>query len=431
MSVRISVVVPTRNRAASVLRLLHSLERHHTVDGGFEVIVVADGCTDDTVAAVRNQTPPFAVEVVEKAACGAGAARNAGARRASSDLLVFLDDDVEVERTALNVHAAAHAAGERLVGLGYLPPVIAGRTMFAKTLRGWWEAMFDEPRRPGHRYDYRNLLTGHFSIRRDRFLELGGFDEHFACHEDYEFGYRALRQDLTFRFLPHAVAWHHDITNLARALERKRAEGAADVRLALKHPELTASLPLWRPREGGRFRRWLVSLAWRFPLLGDAIVRAQLAVMPLHEAFGLRFRWRARLEAILSYWYWRGVVSASRQASLSLDALHALAPPAGAPAMTVDLAEGIGVAREKLDRQRPASARVVYGERFIGVLPASPGAEPLRGRHLGTFVARFLREEFLAATFAADLMPPNVACTVRKMPSDVAARRGTALPAAT
>ena len=70
--------------------------------------------------------------------------------------------------------------------------------------------------------------------------------------------------------------------------------------------------------------------------------------MPLHEAFGLRYRWRARAEAILSYKYWRGVVGASREASLSLDELHALAPPAGAPAMTVDLAEGIDVARELL-----------------------------------------------------------------------------------
>jgi GT2 family glycosyltransferase len=427
---RISVVVPTHNRAAAVLRLLHSLERHHTMDGGLEVVVVADGCSDSTVADVRLQTWPFEVEVVETAACGAGAARNAGARRATGELLVFLDDDVEVERTALNVHAAAHAADERLVGLGYLPPVITGRTLFANTLRGWWEAMFDEPRRPGHRYDYRNLLTGHFSIRRDRFLELGGFDERFTCHEDYEFGYRAIRHGLTFRFLPHAVAWHHDVTTLARALERKRAEGLADVVLAVKHPELTASLPLWRPHDGGRFRRLLVFLAWRAPLIGEAVARVQLAVIPLHEAFGLRFRWRARVAAILSYAYWRGVVTASRTASLSLDALHGLAPTASAPAITVDLAEGIDVTREKLDRLRPDSARIVYGERFVGILPAVPGAEPLCGRHVGPFVARFLREEFLMAAAAAGAMPPNIARTVGIGADTAAPRHGSPVTAA-
>jgi GT2 family glycosyltransferase len=427
---RISVVVPTHNRAAAVLRLLHSLERHHTLAGGLEVVVVADRCSDTTVTDVRDRAWPFQVDVIETAACGAGAARNSGARRATGDLLIFLDDDVEVEQTALNAHAAAHDVDDRLVGLGYLPPVIAGRTMFANTLRGWWEAMFDEPRRPGHRYDYRNLLTGHFSIRRERFVELGGFDERFACHEDYEFGHRALRHGLTFRFLPHAVAWHHDLTTLPRALERKRAEGRADVALAIKHPELTASLPLWRPREGGRFRQLLVLLAWRAPLLGEAIARVQLALLPLHESFGLRFRWRARSEALLSYSYWRGVVAAARQASLSLGALHALAPAVPAPGVTLDLAEGIAAVREKLDRLRPDSVRIVYGERYVGILPAVPGAEALAGRHVGPFVARFLREEFLMAAAAAGAMPPNIARTVG-IGADPAPRYGSAVPAST
>ena len=50
---RFSVVIPTHNRRAAVTRLLVALREQDPVPGGFEVIVVNDGCVDGTAQALR------------------------------------------------------------------------------------------------------------------------------------------------------------------------------------------------------------------------------------------------------------------------------------------------------------------------------------------------------------------------------------------
>src|SRR5512132_64712 len=61
----LTVVTPTRNRASSVLRLLGALARQEPIGGAYEVVLVADGCTDATAMQVRSQSWPFDVHVIE------------------------------------------------------------------------------------------------------------------------------------------------------------------------------------------------------------------------------------------------------------------------------------------------------------------------------------------------------------------------------
>jgi glycosyltransferase involved in cell wall biosynthesis len=49
----ISVVIPTRNRAYSLRRTLVALERQTYARNRFEVIVVANACTDETSSIVH------------------------------------------------------------------------------------------------------------------------------------------------------------------------------------------------------------------------------------------------------------------------------------------------------------------------------------------------------------------------------------------
>jgi glycosyltransferase involved in cell wall biosynthesis len=88
-----SIVVPTRNRAGYLRVCLNSLAAQQ-VDAPFEVIVADDG-SSDTTAAVAEEA---GAKVVQTAAQGPNAARNAGLRAAEGDLLVFVDDDVEAPR---------------------------------------------------------------------------------------------------------------------------------------------------------------------------------------------------------------------------------------------------------------------------------------------------------------------------------------------
>ena len=143
------------------------------------------------IAAVRSaESPPEELIVVEEPEnLGPAAARNLGSRRASGDVLVFIDADVEVHHDAFTRIRNAFANDPELAAL--------------------FGSYDDDPGGDGIISEFRNLLHHHVhqqgagvattfwaglgAIRRELFLELGGFDERRfpkASVEDIELGMR-------------------------------------------------------------------------------------------------------------------------------------------------------------------------------------------------------------------------------------------------
>ena len=89
--VRASIVVPTYNRAARIGYCLEAL-RKQDCSVEFEVIVVNDGSTDDTLQILKQYQ---GVRVISQANAGPAAARNRGVQEASGEFVLFTDDDCE------------------------------------------------------------------------------------------------------------------------------------------------------------------------------------------------------------------------------------------------------------------------------------------------------------------------------------------------
>jgi glycosyltransferase involved in cell wall biosynthesis len=385
---KLSVVIPTHDRLEALTRLLMALNYQTLMADDFEVVVVADGCQDETVARLRDGRWPFRLEVLEQPSSGAAVARNQGAEQAAGEVLLFLDDDVEPEPDLLRAHLAIHAQDVAVVALGSLRPVIAQDGFFGVTLRGWWEEMSEPIREQGHRYSCLDLLSGHFSIRRATFTALGGFDS----------------AGLRFRLVTGAGASHHETSNLAKAILRKFDEGIADVGLCERHPALAGALPLTRKPVGSRLTSVFYWLAWHQPAIGDALAWCVTKMLPFYELWRLRFRWRMRVEDLLGYWYWRGVTTATGSHD-RLTALLAAAPANRDACVTIDLERGLAAAEEQLDRVRPTSMRLVYGQHLVGELAEAPGAEPLRGIHLRRLIVRRFANEYLRAVCLSRALP--------------------------
>ena len=98
---RISVIIPTFNRASMVCECVASVLASDFMD--FEVIVVDDCSQDDTGDRIRarygsdSRVRYFRNDVNKQL----GGSRNVGARNASGDYLLFLDDDNLVDRDML------------------------------------------------------------------------------------------------------------------------------------------------------------------------------------------------------------------------------------------------------------------------------------------------------------------------------------------
>src|SRR3954447_9858508 len=106
---RFSVVIPTYQRRDLVVANVAAFERQAFED--FEVVVVVDGSTDGTAAALRGLRPAFPLTGPCQANEGRAAAVNAGARRARGEVLLFLDDDMEPDPLLLAEHERSLRAG--------------------------------------------------------------------------------------------------------------------------------------------------------------------------------------------------------------------------------------------------------------------------------------------------------------------------------
>ncbi|WP_242197264.1 glycosyltransferase family 2 protein [Sphingomonas hankookensis] len=118
---KISVVIPNYNRARTIVAAVESVLEQHFTD--FEVIVVDDGSTDDSVAQLAAVTDPR-LRVLARANGGASSARNFGIRSARGRYVAFLDSDDRFLPHHLSTMDALLDATETVAAYS---PVIADR----------------------------------------------------------------------------------------------------------------------------------------------------------------------------------------------------------------------------------------------------------------------------------------------------------------
>ena len=234
-----SIVVPTfqrRNLVCDAVRRICAIE----YEGELETIVVVDGSTDGTAPKLARLKCPVPLRVIEQENRGAAHARNRGAAEARGDIFLFLDDDMIAEPNLLTEHARSYADGADAV-LGDFPVDAGSRPGFLSDSIAERKAWERNP--PLSHYD---VFTGHLSVRRSVFEELGGFDERFTAegkygNEDIDFGL-ALVDRFDVRHNPKAICHQRSIVGPREYMRRARATANADLEFAAKHPKLARDL---------------------------------------------------------------------------------------------------------------------------------------------------------------------------------------------
>ena len=96
MKPKLSVIIPVYNEAKHIGNCLSSLQGQTLKPK--EIIVIDDSSTDDTKDVILNLKPQtLNLKVFQQKHLGAGSARNLGAQKATGEILVFIDADMEFD----------------------------------------------------------------------------------------------------------------------------------------------------------------------------------------------------------------------------------------------------------------------------------------------------------------------------------------------
>ncbi len=211
----ISVVVPNYNGAAYLASCLSSLAQQSRSD--FEVLVVDNGSSDDSVERAR-QVAPGAVILRQDRNLGFAGAANAGARAARAGWIAILNNDTEVSAEwieqcadAISRHPDAAFLSCRILDFRRRDFVYSAGDCFLRAGIGYRRGQ-EQPDRP--EYDTEGeafAACGCAALYRKSALEgVGGFDDRlFAYLEDVELGLRLQAADLRGYYLPSARVYHH------------------------------------------------------------------------------------------------------------------------------------------------------------------------------------------------------------------------------
>jgi glycosyltransferase involved in cell wall biosynthesis len=228
---RVSVVVPTFRRPALLDRCLGALARQDVGASSFEVVVADDEGSDATRSRVESLARRFPAPLRYVAVTGPhgpAAARNAGWRAATGEVIAFTDDDCVPEPSWLRQGLAALAGGAEAASGRVAVPLPDPPTDYQRNESGLERAEF---------------VTANCFVRRDVLETLGGFDERFsaAWREDSDLHFALLRAGCSIAAAPRAVVVHPVRPAPWGVSLRQQWKSLFDALLYKKHPGLYRS----------------------------------------------------------------------------------------------------------------------------------------------------------------------------------------------
>jgi len=235
----ISIIIPTYNGEKKICNLLHSLEKQSYKD--FEVIVVIDGSTDNTKKLLEQKNFDFkSFKIIFQENKGRSGSRNTGAKTATGDLLLFLDDDMRLPAETVQQHVEFHKkqANAWLMGNAVEDFELMQTDLqkYKAFLSRKWGKPFEHNDKPLQKHNL-FLMAAHLSVPKANFLQLGGFDEALTDAEDYDLGKRALAVGVQIYFNPEIIGWHDDFITCRSYIRRQQQYQKAHQRLRELYPE--------------------------------------------------------------------------------------------------------------------------------------------------------------------------------------------------
>jgi mycofactocin system glycosyltransferase len=239
---KVSILIPSYNRAAALKRCLQSLEALNYPADCLEIVVIDDASSDKTEAMLSEYIQQAGAKgrqvrsVRHAQRKGVALSRNTGAEAARYDLLAYIDSDCVASPEWLNdlvpafqdIHIAAVGgtirALDRIALLGRYEDVRSSLFMGMRAQ----QVRLEEP------LSY--LPTANLLVRRAAWRQISGFAA-LTWGEDVDFCRRLLAANQHILYLPCGVVYHDYRTAWWPFLCTRAAYASSEAALLKRHPE--------------------------------------------------------------------------------------------------------------------------------------------------------------------------------------------------
>lgn len=193
-TVNVSVIIPTYNRADKLARSVKSvLSQSYDV---FEILIIDDGSKDNTrkiVEKLQDKHPDKIFYYKLEQNSGPARARNFGVSKARGEYIAFHDDDDEWHPDKLEIQMK-HMLNDSSIDMtfsqmiqyrdGEFVNIVCEELDWYYTQEKFYQKLF-----------FQNFIgTPTIIVKKNAFIQLGGFCEKITSLEDWEFALRAARE---------------------------------------------------------------------------------------------------------------------------------------------------------------------------------------------------------------------------------------------
>tara|TARA_Y100001970_G_C14224241_1_gene854573 strand:- start:1228 stop:2130 length:903 start_codon:yes stop_codon:yes gene_type:complete len=240
----VSVVIPTFNRRGILEKCLNSLENQIIKKPvkDYEVIVVDDGSTDQTVDwLLSNQNIYPHVKLFQQRHGGPAQGRNLGVSNAKGEIIVFIDSDLVVVKDFISVHINQLIKAQQKLGDNSC--FTYGTVINTSN--------FDKPSSEKFKltdYSMAYFATGNVAIPKELLLKVGLFDSSFSLYgwEDLELGVRLHNYNIKLIKAPLAIGFHwhppFSLNNISSLINKEKERAKMAILFLRKHPTFRVRL---------------------------------------------------------------------------------------------------------------------------------------------------------------------------------------------
>ncbi|NQV03052.1 MAG: glycosyltransferase [Bacteroidia bacterium] len=251
----ISVIIPTLNSSGYISNLLKSLLKQTLSPSAYEIIVIDNGSTDKTAEVLTDFSHQAKnLRWVTEPYQGRARARNRGIRESDGELILFIDDDMEIESDHLERHLSYHQASN-------VPVAVLGNiTDLSPVSPGWLKDYYDARQLIAKEHVKEHVkdiaaptgtglqfIAGNVSLLRSTLalVKLTDdpaetyFDPALVRRQDGDMGIRLIGAGVRFLFAHDLKCSHRHPRNLRSLLKRSYEVGYYTSVLIQKHPEIS------------------------------------------------------------------------------------------------------------------------------------------------------------------------------------------------